>query len=307
MYDLIGDVHGHALTLIALLEKLGYTEKNNIYSHPDRKIIFVGDLIDRGSQIRKTLQVVKSMVETGNALSVMGNHEFNAICYHTRGKTKNFLRPHSKKNVEQHSKTLNEFHENYDELLYYINWFKTLPVFLELPEIRVVHACWDFKMIDYLKEILPDYKMTSDFMENAVKKETLQFLAIENILKGKEVPLPEGYFYIDKDGNKRHKIRIKWWIKRRDYSYRNLIVNEPANIPDVKVKKKDLAGWEPYPKTAKPVFFGHYWKRGIPKILSDNVCCLDYSIAKNHKLVAYRWSGEEKLSNNNFIWVNNLD
>ena len=78
-YDLIGDIHGHADELIALLKKLGYSLINGVYNHPDRKIIFLGDYIDRGPQIRKTLQIVKDMVDAGNALAIMGNHEFNAL------------------------------------------------------------------------------------------------------------------------------------------------------------------------------------------------------------------------------------
>lgn len=51
MYDLIGDIHGHAAELISLLELLGYDRHRGYYSHPARKAVFVGDFIDRGPQI----------------------------------------------------------------------------------------------------------------------------------------------------------------------------------------------------------------------------------------------------------------
>ncbi|WP_257284230.1 hypothetical protein [Endozoicomonas sp. SESOKO1] len=38
--------------------------------------------------------------------------------------------------------------------------------------------------------------------------------------------------------------------------------------------------------------------------MSESVACVDYSVARpGGKLMAYRWSGEQKLDQNNFIWV----
>ena len=48
-YDLVGDIHGHADPLHRLLEKLDYAEVEGVFRHPERKMIFVGDFIDRGS------------------------------------------------------------------------------------------------------------------------------------------------------------------------------------------------------------------------------------------------------------------
>ena len=58
MYDIIGDVHGHASQLEALLKKLGYEKKNGCYRHSERTVIFVGDLIDRGPEIQETLTLL---------------------------------------------------------------------------------------------------------------------------------------------------------------------------------------------------------------------------------------------------------
>jgi hypothetical protein len=41
-----------------------------------------------------------------------------------------------------------------------------------------------------------------------------------------------------------------------------------------------------------PVLFGHYWLQGTPVISKGNAACLDYSVAKQGFLTAYRWSGE---------------
>lgn len=57
MYDFIGDTHGHADELEQLLVKLGYQKNEDIYSNPTRKVFFLGDFIDRGPQIKETLQI----------------------------------------------------------------------------------------------------------------------------------------------------------------------------------------------------------------------------------------------------------
>ncbi len=54
-----------------------------------------------------------------------------------------------------------------------------------------------------------------------------------------------------------------------------------------------------------PVFVGHYWLDTDPKLLAQNVACLDYSVAARvgGKLVAYRWNGEQILTEDNFVYV----
>ncbi|NLY64918.1 MAG: metallophosphoesterase, partial [Alcaligenaceae bacterium] len=81
MYDLIGDIHGYAQPLKQLLSKLGYTEKNGYWQHPERKVIFLGDFIDRGPEQIEAVLIAKAMVENNAALAVMGNHEFNAVAW----------------------------------------------------------------------------------------------------------------------------------------------------------------------------------------------------------------------------------
>jgi hypothetical protein len=81
-YDLIGDVHGCTLTLEHLLDRLGYHKQAGVWRHASRMAVFVGDIIDRGPRIREALHIVHDMVEAGQALCIMGNHEFNAWAGH---------------------------------------------------------------------------------------------------------------------------------------------------------------------------------------------------------------------------------
>jgi protein phosphatase len=83
-FDIIGDVHGCCDELETLLHNLGYAYTNTgvigtyqrLYYHPDaRKVIFLGDLVDRGPRILDSVQLVRNMVLAGNALALPGNHE----------------------------------------------------------------------------------------------------------------------------------------------------------------------------------------------------------------------------------------
>ena len=82
-YDIIGDIHGHADKLEALLRKLGYRDTAGAWRHPERQAIFVGDFVDRGPAQLRSVDIVRRMVDAGVALAVMGNHELNAIAWHT--------------------------------------------------------------------------------------------------------------------------------------------------------------------------------------------------------------------------------
>ena len=46
-------------------------------------MVFLGDYVDRGPEVALTLETVRSMIDADNALAIMGNHEFNAVCFHT--------------------------------------------------------------------------------------------------------------------------------------------------------------------------------------------------------------------------------
>jgi protein phosphatase len=75
-FDVIGDVHGCHDELVALLDKLGYSISDGHVTHPEnRRVIFVGDLVDRGPDSPGVLRLVMAMVRDGVALCVAGNHD----------------------------------------------------------------------------------------------------------------------------------------------------------------------------------------------------------------------------------------
>ncbi|KND32813.1 polynucleotide kinase-phosphatase [Streptomyces acidiscabies] len=81
-FDIVGDIHGCGSELESLLGKLGYVDG----VHPQgRTAVFVGDLVDRGPDSPGVLRRVMSMVKSGNALCVPGNHE-NKYGRHLKGR-----------------------------------------------------------------------------------------------------------------------------------------------------------------------------------------------------------------------------
>ncbi|MFF2010059.1 polynucleotide kinase-phosphatase [Streptomyces sp. NPDC058195] len=82
-FDIIGDIHGCSSELETLLGTLGYVDG----THPEgRTAVFVGDLVDRGPDSPGVLRRVMSMVSSGDALCVPGNHE-NKLGRHLKGRT----------------------------------------------------------------------------------------------------------------------------------------------------------------------------------------------------------------------------
>lgn len=80
-FDIIGDVHGCADELEALLEGLGYAEgEGGLRRHPaGRRAVFLGDLVDRGPAVPAVLRRVMGMVAAGEALCVSGNHDVKLV------------------------------------------------------------------------------------------------------------------------------------------------------------------------------------------------------------------------------------
>jgi hypothetical protein len=304
-YDIIGDIHGHAEELEQLLKSLGYTTHGKGYQHASRKVVFVGDFVDRGPAIARVIEIVRAIVSDGNGHAAMGNHEFNAIAFHTPkpDRSGGHFREHSQKNLTQHDATLKQLTTS--QLSDALAWFKQLPVALELDGIRVAHAAWQTRDIQCIENSLRRIGLfNQDFLTEAENKQRPLYRAIENVLKGPELKLPGSETISDKGGHSRSSVRIKWYESGAGRTYREHHLGGD-NVPDIKIDPQHLAELEVYPADAAPLFIGHYWMSGAPAPLAPNVACTDYSVAKDGKLVAYRWDGEKTLSADKDHWVKN--
>ncbi len=301
-YDIIGDIHGYADALESLLHQLGYQPNGLGYAHPEgRRVIFLGDYIDRGPKIRRTLQVVRSMVESGQARALMGNHEFNALAYHTPDGKGGWLRKHTEEKMRQHSATMRELVEPFpDEWQSWMAWFQTLPLFLDLPGLRAVHASWDDAAVALTRTLGP---LNEALLREMTPKQTSLGHARNLLLNGRELRLPRGHFFSDKSGFRRDEIRLRWWENPRGKTYRQMVFPDSETVPEIPIPESLISDLQGYPAEAPPVFMGHYWMPPDSTIQpsTSNIACLDYSVAKGGRLTAYRWDGEQTLRTEKFV------
>jgi len=286
-YDIIGDVHGQADALVALLRQLDYEERGEVWRHNERSVIFVGDFIDRGPKQVESIMIVRRMIDAGVALAVMGNHDFNAVAWYLPDPSNpgdhlrsHFSNEYGAKNRRQHAEFLREVerHPSLHEEI--IDWVLTLPLWLDLPGLRIVHACLHSRFIEYLTaRLLPGALLSVDLMQAATcepagadEKDTPEptlFKAVDMILKGMEVPLPLGSSFRDKDGIERTRARVRWWDDDAT-TYRKAALLESRmhdQLPELPIPSHLLRSHA----TDKPIFFGHYSLKGAPDLLSERI------------------------------------
>lgn len=305
-FDLIGDVHGCCDSLIVLLEKLGYEKCAGVYQHPQRTVIFLGDLVDRGPKIRETLHLVRGMVKHGSAQMVLGNHEIAMIRYLTPARAdsdRQFLREHTERSDHMIRETLAQFQQYPIELEGFVQWFYELPLFIETEFFRVVHACWDN---DHIESYLARHKrpqIDEDIMHEPLNSESRQ--TIEILTRGANMTLPGGEEMLSRDGYSRASFRSKFWHESPRV-YGDLVFQPdplPEHIHHHLLTDNERAQAIRYGRDERPLFVGHYWCSGTPTPIKDNIACVDYSAVNGGKLTAYRMGQERTLSEQNFVWV----
>ena len=274
--DIIGDIHGHYLQLFRILEKMGYSLNQNKLYHPEnRKLGFVGDFINRGPQSYEVLCLVRSLCESGDAMAVLGNHEFRLIQNSVAGKG-----------------VPSEFEP-------FIPWLRTLPLFLELDTLRLVHAVWHFSSIELLKG-----KSVQDdsFIGETIKRKNIYQVAVSRILSGIKIRIPQELALQDRFGIRRSKGRLKWWKDLRGMSFAECFLSPmKPYVYDRGPVDEELSEIELYQETEKPVFTGHYClPPSIPKI-SGNVVCLDGCVTCDQTLWAFRHEGTKILNTSGLV------
>jgi hypothetical protein len=281
-YDIIGDVHGRAATLRALVERLGYRREGGRWQHPEgRHLVSVGDLLDDGRNPLDCLELIEEMAGDGCAAVVMGNHELNALHYMADPP----LRRRSPDNTKQFASTLAQIEADRSRWERARRFIQRIPTRLELDggRLRVIHACWDENHIGDLPlfidtpEILhrtstsPEENRAwadnrdPDLEQGLKSAADPMFVAVEQCIKGAEVPCAPRP---DHRGKMRHKERVAWW-----------------------------AGYD----GAARVLFGHYkfpWtgsRAGFtptePGWIAPHcrAACLDYGSHDGRMLVVLRW------------------
>jgi len=311
-YDIIADIHGRFDKLTALMERLGYQPAADGFIPPaGHRALFLGDLIDTKpgypfpGGVHATLRAVKAMCDRGDALCLMGNHEFNAICFHTKGPDGEWLKIRGEGIIRTHLGTLEDFPDYADPAsewsTVWMPWMKSLPVALDLGGFRAVHACLHPAHLPVLLEgNFEDY----DFLVASADKSSPEGMAVEAVLKGIEVSLPEGSSFTTSVGSTKHEIRVRWWeLPDSGIGYDGLVFPINPSIPSDPVSAESFAQIPGYPLDASPVFFGHYLKPADSPSYPErhNVACLDHAAATGGPLVAYRYKGESHIKPENYV------
>ncbi|HRQ74528.1 MAG TPA: metallophosphoesterase [Phycisphaerales bacterium] len=214
--DLIADVHGEIDSLRDLLLHLGYDEAGN--HRTGRRLVFLGDLVDRGPDSCGVIDLVMRLIDRGRAQCILGNHELNLL----RGKTD----PHNAwfrgepwivKGVEIEQVLLPQ--NRCSEVLDFI---RTLPVALERPDLRAVHACWNDEAIENMRhenDALEVFKaahcrINEQLRVSGYDDEATRELASQNenpirvITSGPECRAETPF---EAGGKLRHNARLPWW------------------------------------------------------------------------------------------------
>lgn len=303
--DIVGDIHGEVDSLNALLIQLGYNERG---LHPDgRRLVFVGDLVDRGPDSPAVVETVKSLVESGVAQCVLGNHELNIVLEECKHGGEWFF-PH----IDDPQSQMKAVDKSRRKL--YQEFFERLPLALERDDLRVIHACWHQDSIDKLKTNYlngDSYTATHKAFEAEVRAE----LEREGMMEKYEQEKQE---YGDRIEYK-HNDPCKHWPNPLMLEGHAAVdeaeqMGNPIKVLTSGVERKAVAPfhasgkfrfverikwWNEY-SDDKPVVIGHYWRKfreGRSDTLKDlpndlfagiepdqwfgpnyNVYCVDFSV-----------------------------
>jgi len=122
----IGDVHGCIFTLEKLVNKL---PKNS-------KLIFVGDLVDRGNFAKEVIEFVIQ----NNYKCIFGNHEYLMFNYARDTVIRDKQSMWSLDKAYGGDKTVKSYQNHNDTLLKHIKFIETLPKYLEIDNYFITHG-----------------------------------------------------------------------------------------------------------------------------------------------------------------------
>jgi hypothetical protein len=303
MYDIIGDIHGHYKLLVRMLKKLGYERTATGFKHSERKVIFTGDYINRGPEIRETVALIREMVESGNAFAILGNHELNAIFYFALDKESKAFRKHASHLRLPLLSTIEAYSTCPDELKDHVKWFRHLPFYLDMGDFRVAHGGWNDAHIQTVNYYMNgEVKIKKSFLKEYFVNAEL-YRAVNELNRGVELQLPKDLIVRDAKGISHRNFRIKWWEPADGKTFSEASFSNRFKLPSYTIPKEIIPPVEYYSDELPPVFFGHYCLDKLDLIIKNNLCCVDRCVVRSLTLTAYRWNGEKKLSSENLVYI----
>ncbi|SFZ85403.1 Calcineurin-like phosphoesterase [Devosia enhydra] len=291
-FTIIPDIHADIERLNVSLQR---THKNSM-------ILFLGDFVDASKDVTaasdlRVLETARKLIAEARARAVMGNHELNALLYHSAGPDGSPLRAHSSKNQRQHRSFIEAFGVGTPQALEWTDWFlETLPLWIEVDGLRISHACWSDLHISEIRKRRPDGFLKREDLAEIASGATPFGRAVKSLVTGPEVPLPEGCLFHDYHGNPRKEVRLAWWnAGARTWPQASLSVPNPDELPQSELPSDVIAAI--YPMDAPPVLVGHYKMKGDPGIQHPKASSIDYP----NTPCIYRWFGETELTSAHLI------
>jgi hypothetical protein len=274
--DLVGDVHGEIDALRSVLDCLGYDEGGG---HPaGRKLVFLGDLVDRGPDSPAVFRIVARLVGDGRAQCVLGNHELNLLL-DLRKEGNAWFFGEANEVMGQPARPVPQRAADERTREQMVVFFRSLPLALERADLRVVHAAWDRRAIDSVRGRTDALRAASEFrqlVEEGLRlrppaDDTERKLALQN---GNPVKVLTS-------GPERRLARV----------------SRASGKPRLEGR---APWWEGYGRDEPFCVFGHYWRvllSGEDRLdyLFDDArphaalgkggtaLCLDYSVGKRHR------------------------
>ncbi len=295
--DIIGDVHGRCEELKRLLGILGYSPVNGVWRHPERKALFMGDLVDRGPDVAGVLELVKGMANAGEAKVILGNHELGLLCWYMPDGKGSYLRPHKERYLKYMGPSVAYFDAHPEAREVYFPWFQSLPIRLECGGARFIHAYW----APGLLALLGEANSLNECGWGAPRfRKTKLGKAVEKLVKGPELNLAGDMTIQDKYGESHNSTRLKWWARHPQSLGDLLLVNAPelaAQPIDDRMRSK----YETLQPNPPPTFIAHYGFVECPGLLAPNLACVDFQGKRRDWIGAYRWNGESELKVENFV------
>ncbi|SAY51736.1 metallophosphoesterase [Neisseria weaveri] len=294
--DIVGDVHGEWSALQALLHHLGYRDDG---CHPQgRRLVFVGDLCDRGPDSPRVLKWFKQAYDNGYAYMVLGNHELNLLVHDPKDGSGWYFPQRESKDLPSYApwQTQPEHEKSGLE-----QWLAEQPLVLERDDLRIVHAAWLPDSLAVLEQangenLVGQYRrydaelveklQTASWFPNYLQEQKQYAEACEDA-RTPPPPMPATTRY---EFERSHLHPIRALTSGVEH-----IAKQPFYASGRWRFTARCAWWHDYTDNI-PLFIGHYWRTWQPVPPSphrenlmppegnawlgthQNVFCLDYSV-----------------------------
>jgi Calcineurin-like phosphoesterase len=259
--DIVGDIHGEHQALTDLLALLGYSADGQ---HADgRTLVFLGDFCDRGPDSPAVLALVERLVQSGRAVAILGNHEVNLLREDPKDGSGWFFDERIERDQDKYFPYARPDAAARAAI---VGFLSTLPVAMERPDLRVVHAAWIPEKIAAART-LPAGSLRAhyDELEQAAEHHALASTLGARMqaeaadwghgLEDRDRQPPFLHAHAEHDANKQMMNPLKVLTSGAERKGR-----EPFFAGGRWRFAERLAWWDTYTDDV-PVVVGHYWRR----------------------------------------------